>query len=165
MVLFNRVQRSLHYLLSGLCGSATPLHSCFSSVVLLLSVHLLSAGDDCLFQISVFLLYSLAHSSQWFRYSAKSLSLKVAEQRGHSSSDGSEHLFQARPGEDAAAAAGAAAGCCCVSALTLSRGSEESLCRLDEIRCPMCTRHMGSPSLLSLLAPCRNDAHQLLGIV
>lgn len=35
----------------------------------------------------VFLVHSLAHSSQWFRYSVVSLSLNVARHRGHCRSD------------------------------------------------------------------------------
>lgn len=95
--------------------------------------------------------YSLAHSSQWFRYSAASRSLNVARHWGHCSSDRPGHSFQVGFG---AVVAATAAGCCCLSAVALRIGSEESLCRLEEILCPMSTRHMGTTSLFSLLAPC-----------
>lgn len=79
-----------------------------------------------------------------------SLSLNVARHRGHCSSDRPGQSFQVGFG----AVDAAATGCCCISAVALNIGSEESLCRLEEILCPMCTRHTGTTSLLSLLAPC-----------
>lgn len=99
----------------------------------------------------VFLVHSLAHSSQWFRYSVVSLSLNVARQRGHCRSDSPwlpcQVIFSA-------AIATEAAGFCWTSAVLLKRGSEESLCRLEVILCPMWTRQTGISSLGSLPAPC-----------
>lgn len=93
--------------------------------------------------------YSLAHSSQWFKYSAASVSLNVARQRGHCSSDRPGCLLQAEFVVDAAAA-----GHFCISAAVLNRGFEESFCCLEVILCPMCTRHTGTTSLFSLPASC-----------
>lgn len=133
-------------------GNSTQVIFC--RVVLLFSVQLLSARDNFVSSKNECCsVYSLAHSSQWFRYSAASASLNVARHRGHCNSDRPGHWFHAGLGV-AAAAAAAAAGCCCISAVALNRGSEESLCRREEILCPMCTRHMGTTSLFSLLAPC-----------
>lgn len=132
-------------------GNSTQVIFC--RVVLLISVRLLSAKRPLSPSKWVFVSpHSLTHSSQCFRYSAVCPSLNLAWHSGHWSSDWPEHSVQAGLGV-AAAAVAAAAGCCCVSATVLSRCSASSFCRLEEILCPMCTRHMGT-SLLSLLAPC-----------
>lgn len=103
---------------------------------------------DLSFQNECCSAYSLAHSSQWFKYSAASVSLNVARQRGHCSSDRPGCLLQVGFVVDTAAA-----GRFCISAAVL-RGFEESFGCLEVILCPMCTRHTGTTSLFSLPASC-----------